>query len=190
MNSFNYLGLELRLDFTTGELKKRYQELSKSNHPDVGGSPNEFSKIQSAYEDLNSPSRRLKAALATLNNAAVCRGAVPPQVLDLFSPIASALEQVDRSLHERSMARSNLSRALIDAKIPELKISLDSLQEKIGKLEMTFTDKFGLFDSAGWQESQNEMDETSRGLAFLEKWQTQIRAAIGKLLEALLEESS
>ena len=46
--------------------------------------------------------------------------------------------------------------------------------------------RFGYFDKGGWLEAGEEMAETARGLAFVEKWQAQIQAATGKLFQALL----
>ena len=186
MNSFVRLGLDLSLVVPIETLERHYQKLAKSAHPDAGGSESEFSEILSAYEELKSPARRIKAAVMSLQAAPEERGAVPSQVVDLFSPVASALEEVEGFLEDRAQARSGLARALFDAKVPELNKTLNSLQQELAELESAFIAKFPSIDAAGWQASLSEMKELSRGLAFLEKWRAQLRGATGKLFEVLL----
>ena len=44
----------LNLDWPTTlqELKLAYRRLAKQNHPDVGGDPDQFHRIQAAYQEL------------------------------------------------------------------------------------------------------------------------------------------
>ncbi|MDB4541687.1 hypothetical protein N9192_02205 [Akkermansiaceae bacterium] len=186
MNPFERLGLEYRLTFPEEGLELRFQEIAKTTHPDAGGSEADFAWCRSAYEELKSPGRRLKAAIKTLEIDGGERGSIPPEVVDHFGGVAEALEAVERFLNERSRARSGLARALQDSKVPELKAGLELIQKDLALLEESFLSEFESFDHAGWCESAEKMGEVSRGLAFLEKWQGQIRAAMGNLFEALL----
>jgi DnaJ-domain-containing protein 1 len=43
--------LGLKRDATPKEIKSKYRELAKKNHPDKGGDPVKFAKIQQAYEE-------------------------------------------------------------------------------------------------------------------------------------------
>jgi DnaJ-domain-containing protein 1 len=47
---YKILGLET--DATDAEVKKRYRDLIKQNHPDKGGDPKEFMKIRKAYTKI------------------------------------------------------------------------------------------------------------------------------------------
>lgn len=189
MNPFERLGLGSRLVFPEEELELKFQELAKAVHPDAGGSEADFAQCRAAYEELKSPGRRIKAAIKTVEvvgGEIGERGSIPSEVVDHFGGVAEALEAVDQFLNERSRARSGLARALQDSKVPQLKAGLESIQKDLALLEDSFLSEFESFDHAGWCESAEKMGEVSRGLAFLEKWQGQIRVAMGKLFEALL----
>lgn len=45
-------------DATPDEIKKAYRKLVMQHHPDKGGDPEQFKKIQSAYEILSDPAKR------------------------------------------------------------------------------------------------------------------------------------
>lgn len=47
---YKILGLES--DATDAEIKKRYRDLVKQNHPDAGGDPKDFMKIRKAYTTI------------------------------------------------------------------------------------------------------------------------------------------
>lgn len=53
---YNYLGVEKTA--TSGEIKKAYRKLALKKHPDKGGDPEEFKKIQGAYEVLKDDEKR------------------------------------------------------------------------------------------------------------------------------------
>lgn len=44
--------LGLPKDATIDEIKKQYRALQKTNHPDKGGDPDEFKRIESAYQEF------------------------------------------------------------------------------------------------------------------------------------------
>jgi len=56
MSLYEKLGVEKTA--SPDELKKAYYKLSKSAHPDKGGDPEEFKKINHAYEVLSDPQKR------------------------------------------------------------------------------------------------------------------------------------
>lgn len=189
MNPFELLGLENRLTFPEEELELRFQEIAKIAHPDTGGSETDFAEYRAAYEVLKSPGRRLQEAMQVValeGGNLEERGSIPSEVVDYFGRVAEVLETVDQFLNERAQARSALARALQDSKVPQLKVSLEAVQKDLGLLEESFLSEFENFDRIGWFESFEKMGELSRGLTFLEKWQGQIRVAMGKLFEALL----
>jgi len=56
MSLYQHLGVNRSADAT--EIKKAYRKMSLIHHPDKGGDPEEFKKIQKAYEVLSDDARR------------------------------------------------------------------------------------------------------------------------------------
>ena len=190
MNSFELLRLPLLLEVSNEELDRHFDEYGKASHPDAGGSDEAFSQFRKAYETLKSPSGRIREALNSLSEEIDSRGVIPTEVMNHFSEVASVLEAVDAALRVRSEARSDLTRALAEAKIPLLKSQLEEVLASVLVTESSLIGRFAAFDEAGWTESIDAMAEVSRGLTFLEKWKAELQQATGKLFEALLGGSS
>mgnify|MGYP003678794990 CR=1 FL=1 len=76
--------------------------------------------------------------------------------------------------------------AVLDARVPPLKAEVEALIAGLGELEASLVGRFKGFDDSGWESSLSSMAETARALAFVIKWRAQLRAATGKLFEALL----
>lgn len=55
-----YEHLEIPKTATAAEIKKAYRKLALQKHPDKGGDPEEFKKIQASYEVLKDPEKREK----------------------------------------------------------------------------------------------------------------------------------
>jgi curved DNA-binding protein CbpA len=53
-----YAILQIHKEATQKEVQKAFHALSKRHHPDVGGNPQEFQRINSAYEILCDPKKR------------------------------------------------------------------------------------------------------------------------------------
>jgi DnaJ family protein A protein 2 len=50
--------LGLTKDASTSDIKKAYHKLAREHHPDKGGDPEKFKKVQEAYEILSDPQKR------------------------------------------------------------------------------------------------------------------------------------
>jgi DnaJ-class molecular chaperone len=50
--------LGLNRDASPEDIKKAYRKLAREHHPDKGGDPEKFKKVQEAYETLNDPQKR------------------------------------------------------------------------------------------------------------------------------------
>jgi len=186
MNPFERLGIPQKLAVDEGELRARIEEASQKNHPDAGGDAREFEEIRQAGEILSNPSTRIRAAVAVVEGAPPSRGSIPGAVMDFFSPVATCLEKVNGFIEERGRAKSGLGRAVLDARVPNLKEEMESLLARLGELQSNLVARFPDFDRRGWEASVDEMAEVARGLTFLRKWQGELREANGKIFEALL----
>lgn len=56
MSPYDVLGLTP--DASTDDIKKAYRKLAREHHPDKGGDPEKFRKVQEAYEVLSDPQKR------------------------------------------------------------------------------------------------------------------------------------
>ncbi len=183
---FQALGLAHQLVIAPEKLEEVIRSASKAAHPDAGGDAEDFERVRKAGDILKSPPLRLKAAVQLAGGNPSGRGSVPGEVMDLFSPVAEGLQAVEKFIADRAAARSELGKAVLDAQIPTLKQNLERLQERLGELGNQVAERFAQFDEAGWEASRESMAEAARALTFLGKWQGEIRAATGKLFEALL----
>jgi curved DNA-binding protein CbpA len=186
MNPYEALGLAPKLDLELGDLERVTREASLVCHPDSGGDEVEFQRVRQAGGVLKEPFSRLKAALEMIGVSYEVRGGVPGEVMDYFSPVAGILKKVDDFTTERRRALSGLGKAVLDVRIPGLKMELEDLIQKLGSLEEGMIARFPDFDACGWDQCGEEMAEVFRGLIFVSKWLGQLRESNGKIFEALL----
>jgi DnaJ-class molecular chaperone len=79
-----YEVLGLNKDASQDEIKKAYRKLAREHHPDKGGDPEKFKKVQEAYEVLSDPHKR-----ANFDQFGTADGNPPPgfhpNMNDMFS---------------------------------------------------------------------------------------------------------
>ena len=134
MNAFVRLGLPEKLVLDETVLKQRVIEGSRRNHPDNGGSEEDFQAVRKAGEVLSSPALRIREALIAAGGELSERGEVPSGVMDVFSPVAGVLEKF-RFMIERAKALSCLGRAVIDARLPAIRVRLEQMVGRVSELE-------------------------------------------------------
>ncbi|MEN8775389.1 MAG: DnaJ domain-containing protein [Akkermansiaceae bacterium] len=188
IDPFALLGVPRKLWLDDAEIDRVLRKASQLHHPDAGGNQEEFQKIRLAGELLKSPAKRVRAAIACEGLGFDERGAIPSEVMDYFSPVASVLQDVDGFVADRSKALSGLGKAVLDARVPVLKVELERVIAQLSELESRMVSRFVDFDEKGWAQCSDEMSGVARGLVFVTKWTAQLREASGKLFEALLGE--
>lgn len=180
MNAFETLGLPVRLVWSDEELRTAFREAGKHEHPDAGGAEGSFQQLQDAYALLTSPRRRLKHWLELQGIAGNERGVVADALLDVFGEVGSTIQKAETAIRKREEARSALAKALIE---PEIQLQREAVEKVQGKLRNLLEKETGYF--VRWDESGLSQDDPwrcVRDLAFLEKWQGQLRAVYGQLL--------
>lgn len=186
MDAFARLGMPYRLVIEETECQARVDERCRAAHPDAGGVAGDFENVRRAGEVLLNPAKRLREAVLVVGGEEGERGAIPGEVMAMFSEVAGVLERVRDFSRERGQATSRLGRAVCEARVPGLKGELEAVMGRVEGLQAGMVGRFGEFDEKGWEESAEAMGEVSRGLRFLERWKGELRAATGVLFEALL----
>lgn len=176
MDPFERLGLEKRLAISEDELREAFRAAGKQEHPDAGGSGDGFSALQEAFARLSRPSRRLKAWMECKGIPGEDRGAISPQLLDLFAKVGSALQKADAVTKRREAALSILAKALLEPEVQaareELEVALDQVATALLAEEASFPEI---------EEGRGDPSLVARNLAFLEKWQAELKARFAGL---------
>ena len=176
MDPFERLGLEKRLVFREDELREAFRSAGKRDHPDAGGSGDAFSALQESFARLCSPSRRLRAWMECRGITGEERGAISPQLLDLFAKVGAALQKADSVTKRRETAQSNLAKALLE---PEVQAAREALEEALEEVAGAVTGEEARFPAI--EEGKGDPALASRNLAFLEKWQAELKARFAGL---------
>lgn len=175
MNAFETFSLKPTLDLDLEALRKVYQDIAAQNHPDSGGDQVAFERVNAHYNELKSPSRRLKAFMDAKGLEHDPRGAVSNDLMDLFMLVGSLLQNTDSFLRKKSQATSILAKALLEAESMETQDQLSkliaSVEEKIETLTGSFSKDLQTMD----------LPALARNLSFLEKWQAQLQQRYGSL---------
>ncbi len=79
--------LGLTKDASPEDIKKAYRKLAREHHPDKGGDPEKFKKVQEAYETLSDPQKR--SNFDQFGTAEGNPGGFPPNMNDVFSQMFS-----------------------------------------------------------------------------------------------------
>ncbi len=184
MNPFAVLDLPERASLSTEEVKTRFQELSRTHHPDQqstgsdGSKP--FAEINQAYQALSTAGGRLKALLQSRHGDVFeLKGTLPEGLLDLFTMVGSTLQSADSFLAKKPKATTMLAEALL---APELLTT----QQGLGRAMQTVNERQAAAEASLPEiEASLELGEASalcRELIYLEKWQAQIQARFHELI--------
>ena len=126
-----------------GELKERYQELARSEHPDQKGrsavgpgrrpeAPPTFGEINEAYRVLSEPRLRLRHLLTLEGKTPQANEPLSPALMDLFSRTATAINEIDRVLQKWKAADNALTKSLLQ---PEVLKARRQTEELLAGLE-------------------------------------------------------
>ena len=176
MDPFELLGLQPRLALSEAELREAFRGASKSGHPDAGGSGDDFARLQDAFARLSSPSRRLRCWLETQGLTGEERGAISPALLDLFGTVGSALQQADAVAKRREAALSALAKAMLEPAVQQAREALEAALDPVAAAIQAEVDRFPELEAG-----RGDPWLVARDLAFLEKWQAELKARFAAL---------
>ncbi len=174
---FEALGLERLVDLSTVTLREHYDERCREAHPDAGGEAGAFDAVAEAYACLGSPSRRLFHWLELAGVTVVEDGSLPAPVVDRFEMVGALLREADELAGRHREAQSTLVRSLVEAEGIALQARLSESRGELEDAIAEMVSRFAWFDEKGAIETGKEALEMARTLAFMEKWEVQLRAA-------------
>lgn len=170
MDPFTRLGVEKRLTLTEEELREAFRAAGKAQHPDAGGSNEDFSKLQEAFQLLCSPSKRLRAWLAANEISGEERGSISADLVDLFGVVGGVLQRADALTKKRNATLSALTKAMLEPQVQEAREELEVALEKVSAAFQAQEQSFAVIENGAadpWR--------TLRDLAFLEKWRAELK---------------
>jgi curved DNA-binding protein CbpA len=176
MNPFATLGLEPRLAISEEELRAAFREAGKRDHPDAGGSGDDFSKVQEAFTRLSSPSKRLRAWLQAKGLTGDERGSISPGLVDLFGKVGTVLQQADAVTKRRESALSALAKAMLEPAVQQAREGLESALDNVAAATAAEETQFPAIEAG-----EGDPWRTARDLAFLEKWQAELKSRFASL---------
>lgn len=181
MNAFNILGIEPQLVIDADALREAFREAGRSAHPDAGGAEESFAALNTAFEILSNPSRRLRHWLELRGLAVETRGAVAPEIMDLFSQVGETTQRAEALVRRRDEAKSALGRALLER---ETQACREDVERRITLVETAIEREcavFPIYQNASAPDP-TAASATARNLAFLEKWRSGLRGIYARLV--------
>jgi curved DNA-binding protein CbpA len=176
MDAFARLGLERRLAIPEEELREAFRAAGKRDHPDAGGTGEDFTALQEAYVRLSSPAKRLRAWLEARGVTGEERGAISPELLDLFTKVGGALQAADEVAKRRASALSALAKAMLEPAVQDAREKLEEALAEVALAMQVQEDSFPEIEAGG-----GDPWRVARDLAFLEKWQAELKARFAGL---------
>ena len=184
-NAFALLGLPRIAALNDEALQQAWLAASRSAHPDQpGGDAARAAEINSAYETLQAPEKRLKHLL---DLHAVPWRTVPIDegMMALFGQLGPALQKVAAFLKRKQSATSALAKALLAPEEMRLQEQLEELGMQLEAQRSPILETLPALDAglaAGDGTTLTELQAMQAKLSYLAKWQAQVRESLLGLL--------
>jgi hypothetical protein len=180
-DAFATLGLPRLAALVPQDIENAYFKKSKDPSEDQQA-------LNAAYQTLVTPDRRLKHLLdlAAPTEAKSWRAVtMPEEMMRLFSRVGSFKTEAESLLKRRDASTSALGRALLEPKLLGLREGGESIAVDLFAALETLTDQLPLLDAALETHSPDAWQSVAKcqaHLAYLSKWQTQVRAILASLI--------
>jgi len=176
MDAFAELGLPRSPVVDDAALSRRFDELSRTRHPDAGGEASSFARLAEARRLLTSTALRLRHLLELEFPGTRLDGALAPPLMDLFSILGPALQEAQDLERRKAGTTSALARALLAPGEMRQRETLEAAAAAVSDRLDALTE-----DCRTWDGSAAALAAWAREAAFLEKWQAQVREALLRL---------
>jgi curved DNA-binding protein CbpA len=188
VDCFAVLGLPRAATVDEQVLHRAYTEHSRTAHPDHGGSEATAAQVNAAYETLRHPEKRLKHLLELAGPAEATAWRTIPlddSMMRLFSELGHAMESTTVFLERKRKAGSALAKALLAGEGMTHRETLENIGFEIdaGKKEMEAgLPALDLAIAAQDADAWKQVAMTQARLAYLAKWQAQVRETLLALM--------
>lgn len=188
-DAFALLSLPPRLALDEEMLQRVYLAKSREAHPDHGGSDETAASVNAAYEILKAPEKRLKHLLEVAGpEEARAWRTVPLDegMMGLFTQIGQALDASGRFLEKKNRAQSTLARALLATEEMRHRETLEELGTLVAArrdaIEQTFAEWDARLEQGGSPQFWQQVAAIQARLAYLARWQGQVRERLLQLM--------
>ena len=172
-NFFALLGLPQGAALDEAVLQAAWHEKSRAAHPDQpGGDAKLAAEINAAFETLAVPEKRLKHLLE-LHEVPWRAIPIGGELMDLFTQLGPQLQHAATLAKEKQATGSALVKALIASKEMPLRERLEELGHEVERLRVEILDRL-----PGDCDDLTRLQVDQATLAYLGKWQGQIREAL------------
>lgn len=188
LDAFAQLGMPRQASMEEGSLRLAYVAHSRTAHPDHGGSEDQASAVNAAYETLKVPEKRLKHLLELVApSGSVAWRTVPldESMTDLFMALGAALNSSASTLAKKERASTALARAVLAGEVLHQREELERLgflmEEKRVEMEQSLPAldaRLAAPDEGTWQ----ELAAIQARFAYLAKWHAQVRERLLALM--------
>jgi curved DNA-binding protein CbpA len=188
-NAFDTLSLPPRLSLDESTLQQAYLAKSRVAHPDHGGSDVLAAEVNAAYDTLRSAEKRIRhlLELAAPEDARAWR-AVPldERMMSLFSSVGQALDASAKFVEKKARAQSALARALLAGEEMQQRERLEELgaaiAERMEEMEAVLPELDAQLSEAPHVGIWKTVAAMQARLAYLTKWQAQVRERLLQLM--------
>ena len=165
-----YLILGVKKSASTDQITRAYRRLAKDYHPDRGGNPDDFKRVQWAYEVLIDPARRKvwdltgKDKGSVVTDRATLVEVLPVilfQVLEQLADGGVDVTKVDLIPYVKRGVKDQIDNKKV--LIGSLKKGIKTVEKVVGRFKST--DEFNLFELA----TRRQLDNLKRTLEDQEK---------------------
>jgi curved DNA-binding protein CbpA len=168
-DAFAILQLARRPWLEEAEVRAAFQKAAARMHPDAAsGSAADFSELTKAYQTLREPASRLRHLIALECPGAASTAQLPTESMTLFPIIAAVRQKLESARSPADLASGRTEAKAADKPLQD---AMDLALAEVRKADESWPSEV----------ARQALPALQARLAFLEKWQAQLREALLRL---------
>lgn len=166
------------LSLDSEELRSKFQELSKKQHPDAGGHEEGFAQLNQAHQILSNPASRIGHLYELIfEDSLKSDGSLSPEVMDLFGEIGKIISSADLFIKKKSQTLSSIGEAMLSKELARVQSDLFEASGKVRSAKSKIIESFAEIDrllDAEMGSAKLKMEISFRDISFLLKWEKEV----------------